>query len=337
MPFQLHATGRKIALTAVALVLTTAVKADEIDDLKSQVHDMEEQIRILMQRIEDLEQQRDRDRQAQTQATVESEPAPARTASRQAPGAFRVPGTNTDIEVRGYVKLDLIADFDQDLGDTFDFNEIADDESAAQQRGPHARLHARQSRLQVSSSTQLDKGKLLRTHLQGDFLGAAGNEVTENASGFRLRHAYLTYGSWLFGQTWSNFMENEFVAYPTTVDFFGPAGQAFVRQAQIRYSLPNGLSFAIENPETSGRHVVAFDSVTGAPVTSKVAESVGGIGVDHLPDLTAAWRGHFGPGAYEFGGLLRQLAVDNGFSNGIDDSATGWGLGGAGRWSLNEL
>ena len=44
----------------------------------------------------------------------------------------------------------------------------------------------------------------------------------------------------------------DFVAYPSTIDFFGPAGKSFARQTQIRWTSPSGFSVSLENPETVG-------------------------------------------------------------------------------------
>jgi len=112
----------------------------------------------------------------------------------------------------------------------------------------------------------------------------------------------------------------DFVAYPGTVDFFGPAGKSFVRQAQIRYTFDNGLAFSIENSETDG-----FDAGGG-----RLGESRGGIGEDNAPDFTAAWRG--GPGGiggnYEFAGIVRTLGV----GGEVDDNVGGVGFLAAGAW-----
>ena len=50
-------------------------------------------------------------------------------------------------------------------------------------------------------------GTELGSFIEGDFYGG-GNQSFSNSTSFRLRHAYITYGNWGFGQTWSNFMEN---------------------------------------------------------------------------------------------------------------------------------
>jgi len=223
----------------------------------------------------------------------------------------------TEVTVSGYVRASFIYDSEGDLGDSFVVSSIP---TVGDDGDPHFRAHARQSRLRVRSSTELEGGSTVKTHIEGDFFGAGGNESFSNSTAFRLRHAYLTVGGWTFGQTWTNFMD--FVAYPGTVDFFGPAGKSFVRQAQIRYTFDNGLAFSIENSETDG-----FDAGGG-----RLGESRGGIGEDNAPDFTAAWRG--GPGGiggnYEFAGIVRTLGV----GGEVDDNVGGVGFLAAGAWDL---
>src|SRR5206468_998103 len=118
------------------------------------------------------------------------------------------------------------------------------------------KLGARESRLFVKTATPTPLGDLV-TYLEGDLYGADGNESVSNSSGPRLRHAYATLGHFLAGQTWSNFM---FVpALPETLDFGGPVGQIFARQAQVRWtqsfdgsdSIAAGQwSVSLENPES---------------------------------------------------------------------------------------
>ena len=242
---------------------------------------------------------------------------------------IRIPAASTSVTLSGYVRGDVRYDAGADLGDSFVVSSIPVDGSAGDDRDGHFRIHARQSRLTVRSNTELENGKTLTTTFEGDFFGAGGNESFSNSSTFRIRNAAATYGAWTIGQTWTNFMD--FVAYPTTVDFFGPAGKSFARQGQVRYTLDNGLSFSIENPETDGF----------ADAGDRLRESTGGIGLDIAPDFTAAWRG--GPGgaggSYEISGIVRILGVQGDLSDGVavDDTTTGFGFNAAGGWEFGKV
>lgn len=245
------------------------------------------------------------------------------------PLTFRTPAGETKVTLSGYVRGSFSYDFEDDVGDSFVVSSIP---TVGESGDGHFRAHARRSRFRIRSSTDTGGGNEVKTHLEGDFFGVGGNESFSNSTALRLRLAYITVGKWTFGQNWTNFMD--FVAYPTTVDFFGPAGKAFKRQGQIRYTMDNGLSFSLENPETDG-----FGSA------GRLGESRGGFGEDLLPDITAAWRG--GPGGmggnYEFAAVVRSLGVnrpevvdDAGVvtQTEIDESVGGFGLLAAGAWEL---
>lgn len=84
------------------------------------------------------------------------------------------------------------------------------------------------------------KGKI-----EVDFLGGS------NFDNLRIRHAYLNYGNWLIGQTWSNFAVPDYM--PETVDALAYAGGAVKRTPQVRYtakfSPQTNLVVASEDPK----------------------------------------------------------------------------------------
>lgn len=205
----------------------------------------------------------------------------------------------SNVELYGYAKLDLIYDLNQDLGGTVDATAI--DTSGATDEA-NFRAHARQTRLGVKADIGGASVKI-----EGDFFGSGGNEVVSNSYGLRLRHAYGQWGNWLAGQTWTTFMD--FAAYPSTVDFDGPAGPALARQAQLRYTTGN-LSFAIENPEPT----------LGAPEGVTAAEK--------LPDLVAKYSVSGDAGAFFASGVLQTAEVSGGAADGDSASQLGIYVGG---------
>ncbi|MDX1606752.1 MAG: DcaP family trimeric outer membrane transporter, partial [Candidatus Competibacterales bacterium] len=199
---------------------------------------------------------------------------------------------------------------DEDLGDTLFPGAVVTDPDAAPEEGKF-RFHARQSRLFIKTWTPTGMGEM-STHFEGDFFGGGGNEVFSNSTSFRIRHAYGEIGPWLAGQTWTNFLH--FAAYPGTVDFGGPMGVSFVRQAQVRYTVPMGdgsLSFSLENPEA-----------TGFPNAQ-----------DEAPDATVRYKWSGGSATIETSAVLRRLAYDDGVDS---DSEFGYGLMLAGNYSIGN-
>jgi opacity protein-like surface antigen len=148
-----------------------------------------------------------------------------------------MPAPVAEVVVYGYVKGDVIYDFDYDLGDSFYVPSIwsnaFDDED-------HIRLHARQSRFGIKSKVDTAIGQI-RAKIEGDFFGAD--------SLFRLRHAY---GEWDMTPNWTLMVGQNWMTAAllpigiTTVDFSGDAGPTYTRRAQVRVTYHDGpLSWAV--------------------------------------------------------------------------------------------
>jgi hypothetical protein len=168
-------------------------------------------------------------------------------------------------------------------------------------------LTARESRINFGAKTTQD-GHKLSMFLEMDFLGTTdGNEVVSNSYSPRMRHFFFTFDDWLFGQTWSTFMDT--AALAESVDFLpSPEGIVFIRQAQVRYTAGD-IQVALENPESY---------VTGT--------SDRDVGI--LPDLTANMKLKVEGGHLRLNGLFRQISVDE---PGIDESEFGYGIGVSGK------
>lgn len=107
---------------------------------------------------------------------------------------------------------------------------------------------AKQSRFWLKSETMTSAG-MVRGHIEIDFqTNGIGDERISNSYSPRIRHAYLTWDKWLFGQTWSTFFNVS--ALPETLDFASAAGTVFERQPQIRYT-SGPIMLALENPSTT--------------------------------------------------------------------------------------
>lgn len=89
------------------------------------------------------------------------------------------------------------------------------------------------------------QGKDITGKLEVDFLGGA------NLDNLRIRHAYVNYGKWLLGQTWSNFAVPDYM--PESIDALGFVGGAVKRTPQVRYSHritpETNLISSIEDPK----------------------------------------------------------------------------------------
>ncbi len=255
-----------------------------------------------------------------------------------------LPAPVHEVTLSGYVKGDFIYDTHQNLGDSFAASLISGGDDREQ-----VRLHARQSRFRVRSKSETSIGQV-NTLIEGDFFGGGGNQIVSNSSVFALRHAW---GEWAVtpnitirvGQDWTNFMN--LFAYPDTVDFFGPTGIPFVRQAQVRLTYANGpLLFAVsvENPETDVAVGTALAGTLGVTTGTGCAEATGTNpceAADNVPDFTARLQ-YAAPGGHKFevSGVARSLRIDGDVAGGGvtgSDSTFAWGMMGAASINLADI
>ncbi len=230
---------------------------------------------------------------------------------------------NTTVTVGGYVKLDAMAtDFSDgqlgagNMGRDFYLPGLTPVDGTSE--NTTIDFHARQTRFNFGTQTDIS-GHTLKTFLELDFLGTPnGDERITNSYSPRVRHAYLTYDNWLFGQTWTTFQNVN--ALPETADFIGSTDfSIFVRQAQIRYTAGN-FQIAVENPETTVTPFGGGDRITADD--------------NELPDFVLRYNYEKDSLSLSAAVLLRQLTYNNGGA--IDDSETSTGLSISGKWMLGK-
>jgi hypothetical protein len=172
-----------------------------------------------------------------------------------------------------------------------------------------ADFQARETRLNFRADTTTEGGNKITAFVEMDFFTHSdGNEILTNSFSPRLRHAFVKYNKWTFGQTWSTFQD--VTVLPEALDFVGPAeSTTFIRQSLIRYTTGN-LELAVENPD-------AF--VSGTFDTSP--------GTDTIPDLVARYSFKMSGGSYiRVAGLFRNLNVDQNVAGGDSADETAWGV-----------
>jgi hypothetical protein len=157
---------------------------------------------------------------------------------------------NYDIETGGDKKLSFGGYFKADLrnvsGD-IDYRDFWVGNNAFAPNTNVTRLNVRESRFNIKYQQEGVTG-FLEWDFYGDQQPSGTNETVTGGHKLRLRHAFVQYGQWKVGQTWSAFMP--LVSIADALDFGGAhVGQSFVRQTQIRYT-DGGLELSIENPST---------------------------------------------------------------------------------------
>jgi hypothetical protein len=172
---------------------------------------------------------------------------------------FHVVGEESDdsskvqISVGGYAKLDFMTT-------NFDDGNPANDSPIRDVHIPgfipvggstnymQTHMHVKQSRINLDANSFV-LGKPIHGYVEMDFLfSLSGDERVSNSYTPRLRHYYLEYGKFRFGQDWSTFMVG---ILPDDIDFTGASeGLVFVRQPQIRFTSGN-WQMSVENPSTT--------------------------------------------------------------------------------------
>jgi hypothetical protein len=150
------------------------------------------------------------------------------------PGSFLVPGTNTSVRLRGFVRLAALYSFDP-IGsrDSFVPNSIV----IPQTDGQNFNMSGRISRFALETWTPTDWfERTIHTFIEGDFFNGPDQAVGGGGNPFRLRHAFFDVGIFRFGQQNSVFMDGQ--NWPSLVDFQGPNSWVNQRQPSARMTVP---------------------------------------------------------------------------------------------------
>ncbi|MEH6824938.1 MAG: DcaP family trimeric outer membrane transporter [Motiliproteus sp.] len=165
--------------------------------------------------------------------------------------AFKFDAGDTKVDLGGYAKLDVSYN-DPGYNISGTVAPAGTIKTVDKNADATIDMSARQSRFWLKTATPKGEGTL-KTHVEFDLYGTAGTETVSNSSSLRLRHAYGSLNDILMGQTWSTFMD--LYTLGEIIDFTQQTSAIFVRQAQVRYTIPMGsgkLSLAAENPSSYG-------------------------------------------------------------------------------------
>jgi hypothetical protein len=225
------------------------------------------------------------------------------------PGSFLVPGTNTSLRIRGFVRLTGMYDFNP-IGtpDIFVTNSIP----VPQSRGQNQNFTVRPSRFAIESWTPTSVFDWnVHTFIEGDFFNGPAQAVGGGGNPFRLRHAFIDFGYFRVGQQNSVFMDAN--TWPSIVDFQGPAGWVNLRRPVARMTVPlaDQLYWAggIEQP---------FSDITTAGRGTNVQE---------VPDFATHLRYETDLGHVQLSGLARSIAYRP--TGGSVTQRGAWGLSGS--------
>ena len=351
--------GLKTGLLGGAAVLALAISVpayaqDDVSQLRQQLEAMKE-------RLGKLEADKAEKRRVSAAAAVEA---------GDKPRSWKLPGTNTSMNIGGFVKFSAQYNFTgNQSGNGQQSNEgggigiYATQGSQTDRRfnGGTWDLTARRSRFWIQTWTPTDWGEL-RTYMETDFVarvGASSNPAQAGAGGIaigaagemlRLRHAYGTLGPVLIGKT--NTLYGGLIGLPELLDDGAPLAPGALRIPQVRYThnFGGGLTLSVALEENGniadGGTLVAGAACTGAACAAVSGNAFTGltaggriVGAQRYPDITAALQWNFPNGALYASGMIGQINVDNGASTVLSthDSAMKWGGTLGGRYDFGRV
>jgi hypothetical protein len=290
---------------------------------RKQIEELQRTLEALNRRLAELEAKsgepvpkslEDRLAKLETSANEKPELPPDVVSAGNFPGSMRIPGTDTQLKIGGWVWTSVVQTRDA-LGsdDRFLTYSIPVEGTPEAGKGPRMSLWAGPSKLNFDVRTPTEVGQM-RAFIESDFAGTSNY--------MRLRHAYLQYRAFIVGQTWSTFSDPDAPVEDT--DFEGLNAENVTRQAQVRYFRPIGknrrLAIALEFP---------------------TASISGGQSVNQVPDLIGRVRWTRGEGHLQAAVVLRQIRGELDTQPNITQGAFGWGVSASGvvpvpKWSPQD-
>ena len=274
--------AQSLALSVAALMMTTTHAATKEQQELAQLRAEVAELKALMQQQQQVQQQ-----QAVQIQQVKAQPAPVKAES---PLSSFKSKSGADINLYGFVRGD--ANYIIEGADD-DFNKVASSKEDVKDK---LRATAKNTRLGLDFNTNVGGDNKLGGKVEVDFAGT--NEA------LRIRHAYLTYNNWLFGQTTSNFLSNH---APEMIDFAtNVGGGTAARIPQVRYGF---------NLSPATKLFIAAEEGNSNSGSSDAAIKYS------VPNLTAKLTQGFADGK---GSVSARALVENYKS--ANDSDTGWGV-----------
>ena len=338
-------SGRIAFLCAIsAASLFAQAPAADLQQLKAQVQQLEQMLRSLQSQIAALE----RAEQAPV-APVPPAPAPVKpllpltyigelTRERQevdddpidAPridneeldptlrGYWRLPGTQTLLRIRGFVKTDFF--YDPRFGGAWYGGVVPSSFPSSPQPAPaNSTLSIRASRLTTEFRQPLGNDTL-KGLVEWDLYSAYGRNTP------RLRHFWAEYKNILVGQTLTAFGDPD--AFTDTLDAEGPPGAIMIRLPQFRYTSPLNPRHRIGGSVEMSGTDTPFATLYGTPVPASLWPSFVGF------YRYESNRGHIRAAAIarSVGGFIPNTEIPD-----LKDHRTGYGMSISGAWRIDRL
>lgn len=289
-----------LAIAVSALMLNSAQAATaeqkEVAQLRAEVAELKalikQQQQVQVQQQADIQQ-------------VKTRPAPvAVVAAPVSPLAGLKSKAGADVNVYGFIRGDanyIIEGADNDFGSVHTSTGATKDK---------LRATAKTTRIGLDFSAPVGADNKVGGKIEADF----ADSDSVKSEGFRIRHAYLTYNNWLFGQTTSNFLSSH---APEMIDFSTNIGGGTQRLPQVRYNFKLA-------PQTQ-----LF-------VSAEEGDSKGTVAADtsyRVPNLTAKLTQGFAEGK---GSASARALVENYKSDAANETETAWGVAAGASYAVTD-
>ncbi|MFW1843609.1 DcaP family trimeric outer membrane transporter [Acinetobacter pittii] len=230
-----------LILSAFAMIPLQQLKAEVSEDVVSLNEKIEK-----MQRQIDLLTANQKQKNIEITTTRSTNPIKAYTFEKESTS------DQTKLKFYGNVRVDAAYDFKgstNSIGNKIGSQPLNNTDPIQNKLN----VSAATSRFGIDITKPTSNGDLVGK-LEADFMGSNG----DNGNGsVRVRHAYLSLGNWLIGQTTSPFVNNS--TAPNLVDFTGAIGTGTQRNVQVRYQqLINNkqkIQFALEGGDIENDNV----------------------------------------------------------------------------------
>lgn len=314
--------AKSLALAVTAVMVSTAhagkAEQQQIQELRQEV----EALKSLIQQQHQVQQQQQTQIEQVKSQPVQLAAAPAAKPESALTGFKTKAGSS--VNLYGFVRGD--ANYIIEGADN-DFNSAHTSKGEAEDK---LRATGKTTRLGLDFSAPVADAKV-GGKVEVDFAGT--NEA------LRIRHAYLTYNDWLFGQTTSNFLSSH---APEMIDFSTNIGGGTTRIPQVRYGLKlapaTQLFFSAEEGNSSAtafkRTITEIRDTTGAVIDTKITDEDVNSNIKYsLPVLTAKLTQGFAEGK---GSATGRALLEHYKSETSNDDKMGWGLAAGVNYQVSE-
>ncbi|MCE6004077.1 DcaP family trimeric outer membrane transporter [Acinetobacter junii] len=213
-----------LAFTVAILMMNTTQAATEQEQIQQLRDEVKELRALLEQYVPHSKQKTTSPVLSSAQVLAAQTTTPSSDTNKKSPLSFQT-ASGADVKLYGFLRGD--ASYQAQGGDGI-FNRINKvDLENNEKNSDRFYSTATVTRLGLDFKAPV-QGADVGGKLEVDFRGGTNNDT------IRIRHAYLTYNDWLFGQTTSTFLATDL--QPEMLDFNSPLGIGTYRTPMVRYS-----------------------------------------------------------------------------------------------------